>query len=267
MLAARLDVRGLMNVQFAVKDGLVYVLEVNPRASRTVPFVSKATGIPWAKMATEVMLGKSLDLAMSQYGITDAPWPRYVSVKEAVFPFNKFPEVDCILGPEMRSTGEVMGIDQSFPLAFAKAEMAAGTSLPTGGTILVSVNDHDKALIVPIARQFHRMGFKIISTLRTRDALLSAGVPATLVSKKQDPDGPYLIDLINEGKVNLLINTPIYWGSSAVESRIRAAAVAHNIPLVTTITGARAAVQAIRALRAGEWGVRAIQDYHLDLLG
>jgi carbamoyl-phosphate synthase large subunit len=265
LLARRLGVRGLMNVQFAVKDGVVYVLEVNPRASRTVPFVSKATGVPWAKLATEVMLGKTLDEVLRENKLTDAPWPSYVSVKEAVFPFNKFPEVDCILGPEMRSTGEVMGIDQTFALAFAKAQMAAGGSLPTKGTVLISVNDEDKPLIVPIAKQFAQMGFRILSTQKTRETLQTAGIKAEPVSKKQDPAGPYLIDLINEGKVDLLINTPIYWGSSSVESRIRSAAVMHNIPLITTMTGARAAVQAIKALRENDWSVRAIQEYHTDL--
>jgi len=198
---------------------------------------------------------------MAAHGLTDAPWPTYSSVKESVFPFNKFPGVDCILGPEMRSTGEVMGIDSSFPLAFAKAEMAAGTKLPQSGTVLLSVNDHDKPLIVPIAREFAEMGFRIISTLRTREALLAAGIQAELVKKVQDAEGPYLIDMIHNGQVDLLINTPIYWGSAATESRIRSAAVMHNIPLITTITGARAAVRAIRAMRQGEWSVRPLQEY------
>ena len=262
LLAKKLSVRGLMNVQYAVKDEQVYVLEVNPRASRTVPFVSKATGVPWAKLATQVMLGQSLDLAMRRYGITTAPIPTHVSVKEAVFPFSKFPGVDVVLGPEMRSTGEVMGVDTNFPIAFAKAQMAAGNSLPTQGTVLISVNDRDKPLIVPVAREFAELGFRIVSTQRTRDALESAGIQAELVSKIQDPKGPHLIDLINQRKIDLLINTPIYWGSSAVESRIRSAAVMHNIPLITTMAGARASVRAIRALRAGAWGVRALQDYH-----
>jgi len=262
MLARRLNVRGLMNIQFAIKEGQVYVLEVNPRASRTVPFVSKATGVPWAKLATEVMLGKSLDHVMAAHGLTDAPWPTYSSVKESVFPFNKFPGVDCILGPEMRSTGEVMGIDRSFAQAFAKAQIAAGVALPTGGTVLVSVNDHDKPLIVPIARELAAMGFRIISTLKTREALLAAGGQAELVHKAQDASGPYLIDLINEGKVDLLINTPIFWGSAAIEARIRSAAIMHNIPLVTTLAGAKAVVQAIKALRQGDWTVKALQDYY-----
>jgi carbamoyl-phosphate synthase large subunit len=262
LLARRLGVRGLMNVQYAVKNDVVYVLEVNPRASRTVPFVSKATGVPWAKLATEVMLGKPLKQAFADHGLTEVPWPKHVSVKESVFPFNKFPGVDAVLGPEMRSTGEVMGIDASFAMAFAKAQMAAGGGLPTAGTVLISVNDHDKPLIVPIAREFARMGFRIISTGKTRETLAAAGISAELVKKIQDPDGPYLIDMINNGEVDLLINTPVYWGSSAVESRIRSAAIMHRIPIITTVTGARAAVRAIRALREGDWSVRAIQDYH-----
>ena len=263
-LARRLGVCGLMNIQFAVKDGIIYVLEVNPRASRTVPFVSKATGVPWAKLATEVMLGRSLDHVMAAHGLTDAPWPRHTCVKEAVFPFNKFPGVDCILGPEMRSTGEVMGIDRSFEIAFAKSQLAVGGALPTEGTVLISVNDRDKPQIVEVAREFARMGFKIISTLKTRQALKDAGVDAQLVYKVQDVSGPYLIDMINEGKVDLLINTPIYWGSAAVEARIRSAAVMHQIPLMTTMAGARAAARAINALREGDWSVRALQDYYQD---
>jgi len=263
-LAHRLQVCGLMNIQVAVKDDIVYLIEVNPRASRTVPFVSKATGVPWAKLATQVMLGKSLDDVMAEHNLEDAPWPKHTSVKEAVFPFTKFPGVDCILGPEMRSTGEVMGVDPSFPIAYAKSQMAAFNTLPTEGTVLISVNDHDKPLIVPIARQFAEMGFKLISTQRTCEALAEAGIEAQLVKKVQDPKGPYLIDMINEGEVDLLINTPIYWGSAAVESRIRSAAVMHHLPLVTTITGARAAVRAIEALRQDDWSVQAIQDYYHD---
>jgi carbamoyl-phosphate synthase large subunit len=170
-----------------------------------------------------------------------------------------------ILGPEMRSTGEVMGIDRTFAIAFAKSQMAAGSSLPRSGTVLISVNDRDKELIVPIARDFHAMGFNIISTAKTREALIAAGIPADLVKKQQDPEGPYLIEMIHAGQVHLLINTPIYWGSAAVESRIRSAAVMHNIPLITTITGARAAVKAIHALCEGDWSVRSIQEYHTSL--
>jgi carbamoyl-phosphate synthase large subunit len=261
VLARRLNVCGLMNVQFAVKHNAVYVLEVNPRASRTVPFVSKATGTPWARIATRVLLGESLDDALRRYGLTDPPEPRHVSVKSVVFPFNRFPGVDCVLGPEMRSTGEVMGVARNFPLAFAKAMEAAGCRLPTGGAVLVSVNDTDKPAIVMIAQQLAQMGFRIVSTKKTRETLLENGIEASPVSKTQDAAGPYLIDLIREGRLDLLINTPIHWGSATHEGRIRAAAVRRGIPLITTIAGARAAVSAIRALRRGPLEVRALQDY------
>src|SRR5205085_876759 len=264
VLARRLKVCGLMNVQFAVKHNVVYVLEVNPRASRTVPFVSKATGVPWARIATRVMLGESLDDVMRSLGLEEAPEPRHVSVKAVVFPFNKFPGVDCILGPEMRSTGEVMGIDRNFPLAFAKAMDATGHRLPIRGDVLVSVNDTDKPAIVMIAHQLAEMGFRIWSTAKTREVLLANGIEARLVYKLKDQGSPYLIDLINEGKLELLINTPIHWGSATDEGEIRAAAVRRGLPIITRITGARAAISAIRALRRGPLGVRALQDYFGD---
>ena len=260
-LALELNVVGLINIQYAIKDGEVYVLEVNPRASRTVPFVSKATGVPWAKIATKVMLGKSLDKVLGEYGLEDAPWPQHVSVKESVFPFNKFPGVDVILGPEMRSTGEVMGIDRSFGLAFAKSQMAAGVALPTEGTIFISVNDADKPLIVPIARELARMGFNLIATAGTRAVLAEAGIRAGLVPKIQEGRSPNMLHLIEAGSVQLLINTPTRRGRDTDEGRIRAAATIHNCPIITTITGAQAAVAAIRALREGDWQVRSLQDY------
>jgi len=260
-LALRLNVCGLMNVQYAVKDGQVYILEVNPRASRTVPFVSKATGVPWAKIATRVMLGESLDEVLADYGLEDAPWPQHTSVKEAVFPFTKFPGVDVVLGPEMRSTGEVMGIDRQFGLAFAKSQIAAGMPLPTSGSVFISVNDADKPHIVPIARELADMGFNIIATAGTWKTLQAAGIPARLVPKIAEGKRPNMLDLIEAGSVQLLINTPTRKGKHTDEGRIRAAATIHNVPIVTTITGARAAVAAIRALRQGDWQVRALQDY------
>jgi carbamoyl-phosphate synthase large subunit len=261
-LARRLNVCGLMNVQYAIKDEQVYVLEVNPRASRTVPFVSKATGVPWAKVATNVMLGRSLQSVMDEMGLADAPWPTHVSVKESVFPFTKFPGVDVILGPEMRSTGEVMGIDRDFGLAFAKGQIAAGGSLPTEGNVLISVNDDDKPVIGAIGRAMAEMGFRIFATEGTRKVLAGVGVEAELVSKTPSRDAPYLLDLIENGTLDLLMNTPLYTGSHSVEGKWRAAATIHQIPLITTITGARAAVSAIRALRGDPWDVRALQDYH-----
>ena len=261
-LAMRLGVRGLMNVQYAIKDGLIYVLEVNPRASRTVPFVSKATGIPWAKLATKVMLGRRLDDLLGHYGLTDAPWPAHVSVKESVFPFAKFPGVDVILGPEMRSTGEVMGIDPSLGISFAKSQMAAGSPLPLSGTVFVSVNDHDKPAIVPIARQLAELGFNILASKGTHDVLSQAGIVCRLVPKISERKHPNMLDLIEAGTVQLLINTPTRKGRQTDEGQLRAAATIHNVPIMTTSTGARAAVNAIAALRDHGWQVRALQDYH-----
>ncbi|HEY3242306.1 MAG TPA: carbamoyl-phosphate synthase large subunit, partial [Phycisphaerae bacterium] len=267
-LARRLKVCGLMNVQFAIQNRTIYVLEVNPRASRTVPFVAKATGIPWAEVATRVMLGQSLDEILSAYGIDDAPWPQHVSIKAPVFPFTRFPGVDVILGPEMRSTGEVMAIDRSFGLAFAKAQIATGLSLPMRGNVLVSVNDADKPRIIPIARDLHEMGFKIFSTVGTRAALAEVFIPATLVSKQRDESAPFLKDLIDEGTLHLLINTPIRHGRASDEGRWRAAAAQRRIPIITTLAGARAAIEAIRTLRRAPaeeelaaLGVRPLQSY------
>src|SRR5689334_56445 len=178
-LAKALRVRGLMNVQYAIKDDEIYVIEVNPRASRTVPFVSKATGIPWARLAAKVMAGKTL----AELGVSEMPDPAHTSVKEVVFPFSKFPGVDVILGPEMRSTGEVMGIDENFPIAFAKSQIAAGTVLPTSGNVFISVRNSDKAAIIPVARALADLGFSIFSSAGTYEALRREGIEATRVSK------------------------------------------------------------------------------------
>jgi len=264
-LAERLGVRGLMNIQFAVKDGDVYVLEVNPRASRTVPFVSKATGVPWAKLAAKVMAGLSLD----ELDVTEAPRPAQTSVKESVFPFTKFPGVDVILGPEMRSTGEVMGVDMSFGVAFAKSQMAAGVTLPMGGTIFLSVNDTDKRHVVPLGQQLAAMGFKLVATQGTYDLLHAAGVRLTRLPKLAE-GRPNIADLVTNGEVDLLLNTPTRRGPTTDEGKIRAMATIHQVPLITTLTGAEAAVAAIAALRAGAdegadpgeaWTVRPLQDY------
>ncbi|NOS99324.1 MAG: carbamoyl-phosphate synthase large subunit [Phycisphaerales bacterium] len=268
-LAERLGVCGLMNVQFAVLNRTVYVLEVNPRASRTVPFVAKATGIPWARIATRVMLNERLADILAEYNIRDGDRPNHVAVKMPVFPFAKLGGVDVILGPEMRSTGEVMGIDASFGLAFAKAAVATGLTLPVCGNALVSVNDPDKPRMVPVARDLHEMGFRLYSTIGTRDALAEAGIPATLVSKSSGCDAPYLADLIHDGTLQLLINTPIHTGRASDEGRWRAAATVKRIPLITTLAGARAAIDAIREMRATSVSdplaalhVRALQEYH-----
>ena len=260
-LARRLNVCGLMNVQFAIQGRVVYIIEVNPRASRTVPFVSKTTGVPWAKIATRVMLGQSLDEALSTVGITDLRAPRHVAVKVPVFPFKKLRSVDFVLGPEMRSTGEVMGIDESYPLAFAKALLAAGMTLPTSGRVLVSVNDADKPRVVTIARELHEMGFTIFSTIKTHQALAEHGVPSQVVSKHAGDEVPFLLDLIRQRKLDLLINTPIHTGNATEEGRWRVASIELGIPLITTLAGARAAVGAIRALRSHRMEVGALQDY------
>ncbi len=269
LLARRLGVCGLLNIQFAIQSQTVYVLEVNPRASRTVPFVSKATGVPWAKVATEVMLGRSLRDALWDRGLARSPRPRMVSVKMPVFPFEKFHGVDAVLGPEMRSTGEAMGIDESFGLAFAKAQMACGLSLPLYGNALVSVNDPDKPRVVPIGRELREMGFKLFSTRGTHEVLREFGVDSVVVSKHAGGSYQFLLDLIEYGALDLLINTPIHKGSASEEGRWRAAATTKRIPLITTLAGARAAVEAIRAMRAGgavpgtrTFSVRALQDYY-----
>ena len=268
LLARRLGVCGLMNVQFAVCEGALYVLEVNPRASRTIPFVSKATGVPWAKVATAVMLGRSLRDELWERGVARVPRPLMTSIKLPVFPFNRFPGTDAVLGPEMRSTGEVMGIDDSFGPAYAKAALAAGMRLPTSGNALVSVNDPDKPRIVPVARALREMGFKLFATRGTHAVLREQGIESVVVSKQAgSPDG-FLLDLILHGVLDLLINTPIHYGAAWEEGRWRAAAVARKLPLITTVSGAQAAVAAIRALRldAGRgMEVRALQDYAAGL--
>ena len=264
-LAMRLGVRGLMNVQYAVKDGLIYVLEVNPRASRTVPFVSKATGVPWAKLATKVMLGRSLDDLLAELGLDDAPEPAHTSVKAPVFPFSKFPGVDVILGPEMRSTGEVMGIDRRFGAAFAKAQIAAGYRLPTSGTAFISVNDADKPSIVPVARQLVDMGFRLLTTKGTHAALSEAGIASELIGKIQDQADPNMLDLIEDGSVDLLINTATRKGPDTDEGRLRSAAIGHGRVLVTTTTGAQACCRAIDQLRQHGWRAAALQDYYVPV--
>ncbi len=255
-LAEGLNVRGLMNVQFAIKDGQVYVLEVNPRASRTVPFVSKATGIPWAKVAAKVMAGVSL----KEQGVNESVIPEHTSVKESVFPFAKFPGVDVILGPEMRSTGEVMGIDHNFALAFAKSQMAAGTNLPMSGKIFLSVRTEDQPRILEQARKLDEMGFELLCTRGTGEYLNANGVNNTIL-KKISEGRPNIIDYISDGEIALIINTPTRKGMATDEGHIRAIAVMHRVPMITTTTATAAAVSAIAEMKKGEWGVKALQDY------
>jgi carbamoyl-phosphate synthase large subunit len=254
-LAAALEVRGLMNIQFAVKDGEIYVLEVNPRASRTVPFVSKATGLNLAQVAARVMVGKSLD----EQGVLTEPVPAYVSVKEAVFPFAKFPGVDIVLGPEMRSTGEVMGIDTDFASAFAKSQLAALSRLPARGTVFVSVAQRDRRAVVPIVRRLSKLGFRLIGTSGTVSTLHQHGIEVTTIRKIRE-GRPNLLDHLANGTIDLIVNTPSGKGARTDEGRIRASAVSHGVPCITTIAGARAAVAAMERLRKGSLNVYALQD-------
>ncbi len=258
--AKALGVVGLINVQYAIKDGQVYVLEVNPRGSRTVPFVSKAIGVSLAALAARVMLGEKL----ADIGFTDEIIPEYVSVKEAVFPFTKFREFDPILGPEMRSTGEVMGVAESFGTAFAKAQLAADNKLPEGGTILLTVNDFDKAAVTPIARRFHEMGFKLVATEGTAKHLRGRGIPVSRVFKVHE-GRPHGIDMIVNGDVQMLINTP--FGKHALQDdyTLRQAAIAHGIAYTTTLSAANAACDAILSLRSRAPSVRSIQEWHAEL--
>jgi len=255
--AEALGVVGLINVQYAIKDGVVYVLEVNPRGSRTVPFVSKATGVSLAKLAAAVMVGHTLD----ELGVPDdLPLPG-VAVKEAVFPFTKLPGVDTILGPEMRSTGEVMGLADSFGMAFAKAQIAADGSLPLAGGIFVTVNDSDKPTVLPIARRFHELGFRLTATEGTARYLRTRGVPAERVAKVHE-GRPNAIDLIVSGEVQLLINTPLGKFTQADDYAIRRAALMHRVPYTTTMSAASAACDAIIALRSRTGSVRSLQEWH-----
>ncbi len=258
MLAHELGVIGLINVQFAIFRGEAYVLEVNPRASRTIPFVSKAIGVPLAKLAALVMAGKTL----AELGFTAERVPRHVSVKESVFPFSRFPGVDTVLGPEMKSTGEVMGIDQSFAMAFAKAELAAATDLPAAGTAFISVRDEDKSVLEPIAYGLFAMGFELVATDGTARYIRNLRIPCAMVNKVAQ-GSPHVVDLMREGKIAMVINTPDASGTADSFS-IRRTALEMRLPFFTTMAGGLAAVEGIAALRREQLGVRALQDYHRE---
>ena len=255
-LAKALKVRGLMNAQFAVQRESVYVLEVNPRASRTVPFVSKAIGVPLAKLAARIMVGKTL----KELGLTQEVIPKHISVKESVFPFNKFPGVDTLLGPEMKSTGEVMGIDSSFGIAFAKAQLGSGMRLPKEGRVFISVRDEDKASVTPVAQKLHRAGFLIVATRGTAVYFEARGIPAETVNKVQD-GSPHIGDQIKSGEVEMVINTPTDAHSQADSYYIRRCALDYQVPYFTTIAGAEAAAEGIEYLKQREFEVKALQDY------
>ncbi len=261
-LALELGVVGLMNVQFAVQSRKVYVLEVNPRASRTVPFVSKATGVPLAKVAAKAMVGRKLrDLGLQTQAV-----PAHVSVKEAVFPFIRFPGVDTLLGPEMKSTGEVMGIDSSFELAFAKSQVAAGTVLPTKGRAFLSVRDEDKAHVVAIARRLAQNGFALVATRGTAACLERAGLRVEVINKVYE-GSPHIVDAIRAGEVALVINTTEDPSSIRDSFSLRRSALECQVPYFTTIAGAEAAVEGIERLCCGALTVRSLQEYHLGVKG
>ncbi len=259
-MAKELNVKGLMNVQYAVKNNIVYILEVNPRASRTVPFVSKAIGVPLAKLATKIMLGKTLEELM----FTKERKIDYVAVKESVFPFIRFPGVDAILGPEMKSTGEVMGIDTTFSAAYAKSQLAAGQKLPVKGSVFISVNNHDKRNILFVAKKLADLGFTIMATAGTAAALKSNDIDAIALPKIKE-GRPNIIDLIKDCKVHLIINTPSGRVTKEDETKLRSQAILYNVPLITTLSGAQASVSSIESMRKNKKiSVKSLQEYHRD---
>ena len=259
LMAKALNVCGLMNVQFAIKDNDVYVLEVNPRASRTVPYVSKATGLQLAKIAARCMAGKSL----AAQGVTKEVIPPYFSVKEAVFPFVKFPGVDTILGPEMKSTGEVMGVGKTFAEAFIKSQLAAGVRLPRQGKVFMSVKDSDKQKVIEIARHLADAGFQLVATRGTAHAIEAAGLPVQVVNKVTE-GRPHIVDMIKNNEIALIINTVEEKRAAINDSRsIRTSGLQARVTIYTTIWGAEAAAEGIRNL--GEIVVYPIQELHAEL--
>lgn len=257
-LAVELKVRGLMNIQFAVKDEELYVIEVNPRASRTVPFVSKAIGTPLAKLAAKVMAGEKL----VELGFTESITPEHYSVKEAVFPFSKFPGIDISLGPEMKSTGEVMGIDADLGMAYAKSQMAASSQLPLEGKIFFSVKDRDKEASIPLAKEFADLGFELYSTSGTARTFEEAGIKVNTLHKLAE-GRPNVLDMIKNGEIAMVINTPSGRVPRRDEVRIRSGALANRVPIITTMRGAQAAIRSIKSLKAAELSVVALQEYHM----
>ena len=256
-IALELRVVGLINIQYAVKDNVVYMLEANPRASRTVPFVSKATGIPLAKIAAKLMAGKKL----KELGIKENLFPKHVAVKEAVFPFVKLPGVDPVLGPEMKSTGEVMGIDYDFGMAYYKAELAAGTRLPTKGRVVITVKKSDRKKILPVARKFAELGFEILATRGTAEFLRSNGIEVRVVNKVSE-SRPNILDMIVNKEVDLIINTPSGKRGKTEGYAIRRAAVDYNVPYITIVSVAAAAVKSIERMRNPRMTIKSLQEYH-----
>jgi carbamoyl-phosphate synthase large subunit len=259
-MARELNVRGLMNIQFAVKDEKVYVLEVNPRASRTVPFVSKAIGVPLAKLAAKVMTGMSL----GEVGFTKEILPTHYSVKEAVFPFLRFEGVNISLGPEMKSTGEVMGIDADLGLAFAKSQLASHWPLPVSGNVFISVKDIDKPNVIEVAREYAQLGFGLVATSGTATNLSAAGLEVSKVFKIGE-GRPNVLDLVKNGQIQFIINTPSGKVPREDEVKIRTAALTERIPIMTTIRAAAASAEGIRSLQKGGLTVKSLQEYHARL--
>ena len=259
-LAKELGVVGVINIQFAIKSEALFVLEVNPRASRTIPFVSKAIGVPLAKLATKTMLGARL----SDLGFTQEREISHIAVKEAVFPFVKFPGVDVVLGPEMKSTGEVMGIDRDFRKAYVKSQIAAGSPLPIAGKVFVSVKNRDKRAAVQIAKRLSEMGFSLVATPGTAKVLARHGMAVDLIHKVADGWRPNVIDLMKQGEIALVFNTPEDGRARKDSFLIRRTAVMQNIPYYTTVDGAQAAVAGIEALLKSELGVQSLQEYYAD---
>jgi carbamoyl-phosphate synthase large subunit len=256
-IALALGTIGLINIQYAVYGSDLMVIEANPRASRTVPFVSKATGIPLAKVACRVMLGEKI----SDLGLPEDPCGDHVAVKEAVMPFDRFHGSDALLGPEMRSTGEVMGVAADFPTALAKAQAAAGVSLPSSGTVFLTVTDADKPAAVGIASLLHDIGFRIVATGGTAQAISRMGIPVDRLNKIQE-GSPHVVDLVESGDVDLVINTPTGTNARSDGYEIRRAAVARGIAVITTISGGMAAARAIAAARHGAPDVMSLQEIH-----
>jgi carbamoyl-phosphate synthase large subunit len=256
-MAKALKVVGLMNVQYAVKDEVVYVLEVNPRASRTVPFVSKAIGVPLAKLAAKVMAGKTLQ----ELGFTQEIWPKYWAVKESVFPFNRFQGQDILLSPEMRSTGEVMGLDGDLGVAYAKSQMAAISPLPLQGRVFISVNDRDKQKVAALAREFVRLGFELVATGGTATVLEAAGLKVQRIFKMSE-GRPNAVDLMKNRELQLIVNTPAGQTPRADEVKIRTTAVYTGTPIMTTLSGAKAAALGIAALKKNGYAVKTVPEYH-----
>jgi len=258
-LARELTVCGLMNIQFAVKDETLYVIEVNPRASRTVPFVSKAIGKPLAKMAAKIMVGEKL----SEMGMTERIIPPYFCVKEAVFPWPRFPGIDIVLGPEMKSTGEVMGIDEDLGMAYAKSQISAFNPLPMKGNVFISVSDRDKEEVMPIAKQFVEAGFTLYATGGTFRKLEEAEILAHRLYKLSERKRPNVLDMMKNGEIDFIVNTPSSHESREDEVVIRSAAVANKISHCTNLAAAEASVKAIRSLQELEFKVTPLQDYYL----